>query len=96
MELTGRSDVRLGVDGLFNTVIREIDYGIGEILGLGSGEVEAVRSLVIELARRRLSRAGEARIDALRGSEEQAVRRARRRAERGEVGRSVRRLDEFL
>ncbi|MGB9831452.1 MAG: N-6 DNA methylase, partial [Fervidicoccus fontis] len=83
-ELTGKANVRPEVKGLFNTVIREIDYEIGRILGLGDSVVEDTRSLVLELAGRRLSRTGEARVDALRGSEEQAVRRARRRAERGE------------
>ncbi|MGC8988392.1 Eco57I restriction-modification methylase domain-containing protein, partial [Infirmifilum sp.] len=95
-KLTGRAKVRSGVEGLFNTVIREIDYEIGRILGLDGSVVEDTRSLVLELVERRLSRTGEARVDALRGSEEQAVRRARRRAERGESGRSVKRLDEFL
>jgi hypothetical protein len=33
-ELTGRSDVRPGVEGLFNTVIRKINYEVARILGL--------------------------------------------------------------
>ncbi|WP_434731610.1 hypothetical protein WLZ34_01530 [Thermogladius sp. KZ2Tp1] len=44
----------------------------------------------------RLSRAGEARVDALKGSEEQAFRKAKKRGRGGEVGRPVRRLDEFF
>jgi len=93
-ELTGRDDVRRGVRGLFNIVIREIDYEVGRILGLGEGVVEAVRTMVVDLARRRLSRVREARTEAIRGSEEQAVRRPRRT--RRSSGGVTRRLDEFM
>ncbi len=44
----------------------------------------------------RLSRVGEARVDALRGSEEQAFRKAKKRAVRGGSSTPVRRLDEFF
>jgi type I restriction-modification system DNA methylase subunit len=97
-ELTGSSDVRPGIEGLFNTVIREIDYEIASILGL-EHLVETIRTMMLELVRRRLSRAGEARREAIVGEEREAEprgRRARRRAG-GEGGsRVVRRLNEFL
>ncbi|MGC8988090.1 hypothetical protein [Infirmifilum sp.] len=44
----------------------------------------------------KLSRAGETRVDALKGSEEQAFRKAKKRAVRGASSAPVRRLDEFF
>jgi hypothetical protein len=58
-ELTGRTDGRPGIPGLFNTVIREIDYEVARILGL-EHLVEPIRALVLAMARRRLARAQEA------------------------------------
>lgn len=93
-ELTGR-EVKPGIQGLFNTVIKDIDYEVGRILRLSNAEVEAVRTLVVDMVRRRLSRAGEARPEALRGSEELPARGARRRrGGRGQQPTST--LDEFL
>jgi type I restriction-modification system DNA methylase subunit len=77
-DLTGRENIKEGVPGLFNTVIKEIDEKIGEILQV-EALVEPVRALVVELARRRLSRATEAKPGALSGSEEQLYRRNKRR-----------------
>jgi hypothetical protein len=97
-ELTGRADVRPGVQGLFNTVIREIDYEVARILGL-EHLVEPVRALVLTLAGRRLARAQEARREAIVGEEREVEPRGRRVRGRagGEGGsRVVRRLDEFL
>jgi type I restriction-modification system DNA methylase subunit len=97
-ELTGRTDVRPGVQGLFNTVIREIDYEVARILGL-EHLVEPVRALVLAMAGRRLARAQEARREAIVGEEREVEprgRRARRRSG-GEGGsRVVRRLNEFF
>lgn len=93
-ELTGR-DVKEGVKGLFNTIVREIDYEIGGIMGLSGAEVEAVRSLVIDHARRRLSRAREPKPGALKGSEELPVRVSRKRKREGGT-KPVKRLDEFF
>ena len=88
-ELTGRADVRTGIQGLFNTVIKEIDYEIARILGL-EHLVETVRTLVLELVRRRLSRAREPKREAVRGSEEE-------RSLKRESGRGVTRtLDEYI
>jgi type I restriction-modification system DNA methylase subunit len=76
-DLTGRENVKEGVPGLFNTVVREIDERIAEILQM-EALVEPVRAMVVELARRRLSRATEAKPGALRGSEGQLYRRNKR------------------
>jgi hypothetical protein len=97
-ELTGRTDVRPGIQGLFNTVIREIDYEIARILGL-EHLVEPIRALVLEMARRRLARAQEARREAIVGEEREVEPRGRRVRGRagGEGGsRVVRRLNEFF
>jgi hypothetical protein len=72
-ELTGRTDVRPGVQGLFNTVIREIDYEVARILGL-EHLVEPIRALVLTLARR----------EAIIGEEREAEPRGRRARRRGE------------
>jgi hypothetical protein len=76
-DLTGRENIREGVPGLFNTVLKEIDEKIGEILQL-EALVEPVRAMIVELARRRLSRATEANTGALSGSEEQLYHRNKR------------------
>ncbi|MEM4570801.1 MAG: N-6 DNA methylase, partial [Desulfurococcaceae archaeon] len=65
-EITGRS-IEKKVDGLFNTVIKEIDYEIGKILGFSTEMVDAVRSLIVDMARRRLARAHEAKPEAIKG-----------------------------
>jgi hypothetical protein len=94
-ELTGRTDVRPGVQGLFNTVIREIDYEVARVLGL-EHLVESIRTLVLAMAGRRLARAREARREALRGSEELPRVERPRRGRRGSGGRAPHRsLDEF-
>jgi len=97
-ELTGSSDVRPGIEGLFNTIIKEIDYEIARILGL-EHLVETIRTMMLELVRRRLARSQEARREAIVGEEREVEprgRRARRRAG-GEGGsRVVRRLNEFF
>jgi len=100
-ELTGSSNVKPGVEGLFNTVIREIDYEVARVLGL-ENLVKPVRAMVLEMARRRLSRAGEAKREAVKGTEESLEprepkrRRGRRRGEAGGEGAIHRRLDEFM
>jgi type I restriction-modification system DNA methylase subunit len=86
-DLTGRENVKEGVPGLFNTVIREIDERIAEILQV-EALVEPARTMVLGLARRRLSRAAEAKPGALRGSEEQLHRRNKRWRGRAETADS--------
>jgi len=68
-KLTGKSNVKQGVEGLFNTVIREIDYEVARVLGL-ENLVEPVRAMVLEMAKRRLSRAGEAKPEDMKDTEE--------------------------
>jgi type I restriction-modification system DNA methylase subunit len=96
-ELTGRGNVRPGVEGLFNTVIREIDYEVARVLGF-ENLVEPVRAMVLEMVRRRLSRAGEAKREAVKGTEELVELRKPRRRRGGVGGEGVmyRRLDEFM
>jgi hypothetical protein len=53
--LTVKNNIKPGVEGLFNTVIREIDYEVARILGL-EGMVEVVRAMTLELMKRRLAR----------------------------------------
>jgi hypothetical protein len=79
-------------------VIREIDYEVARILGL-EHLIEPIRALVLEMTRRRLARAQEARREAIVGEEREAElrgRRARRRAGGEGSSRVVRRLNEFL
>jgi type I restriction-modification system DNA methylase subunit len=95
-ELTGRSNVKPEVEGLFNTVIREIDHEVARILGL-ENLVEPVRAVVLEMARRRLSRAGEAKREAVKGTEELLeLRKPRRRSGARGEGVIYRTLDEFM
>jgi len=92
--LTGRGAGR-GVQGPFNTVIKEIDYEVAKILGL-EDTVEYVRALVVELARRRLGRAGEVRPGALRGSAERVELKRPKGGKRSRGEPPTTRLDEFL
>jgi len=86
---------------LFNTVIREIDHEVARVLGL-ENLVEQVRAMLLEMARRRLSRASEAKPEAVKGTEEvlelreSERRRGKRRGEAGGKGVMQRRLDEFM
>jgi hypothetical protein len=99
-DLTGREDVQDGIQGLFNTVIKKIDEKVAAILE-AEALVEPVRTLVVELARRRLARAAEAKPGALKGSEELLHRPKRKGSKRkGKKGRGDEaepstRLDDF-
>jgi type I restriction-modification system DNA methylase subunit len=98
-ELTGRGDIESGIQGIFNTVVKEIDEKIAEILEV-EALVEPIRTMIVELARRRLSRAMEVKLDALRGSEEPLRRSGRKRGKRhgGEADKatSVTKLTDFI
>jgi hypothetical protein len=99
-DLTGREDVQDGIQGLFNTVIRKIDEKVASVLE-AEALVEPVRTLVVELTRRRLARASEAKPGALKGSEELLHRPKRKGSKRkGKKGRGDEagpstRLDDF-
>ncbi len=93
-ELTGR-DVTGGVEGLFNTVIREIDYEIARVLGL-EHIVDYVRSMVIELVKRRLSRAGEAKTSAIKGEPSHVELKGRKGKVKGVRRPKQRTLEEYL
>jgi len=71
-ELTGR-DIKEEKYGLFNTVIKEIDLKIVEVLNIPQNVVDVVRNLVLQLIMRRLFRV-EAKPEALKGSEEFIVK----------------------
>jgi len=96
-ELTGKTDVKAGIQGLFNTVIKKIDYEIARILGL-EHLVETVRAMVQELVRRRLARAGEAKREAIKGTEElPKIEKPKKKKGKSEGGEGItRRLDEFF
>jgi hypothetical protein len=96
-ELTGKTDVKAGIQGLFNTVIREIDYEIARILGL-EHLVETVRAMVLELVSRRLARAGETKREAIKGTEElPKIEKPKKKKGRSGGGSGIaRRLDEFF
>jgi len=95
-ELIGKEVERV-VAGLFNTVIREVDYEVARILGF-EDVVEVVRALVVSMARRRLSRAGEAKLGALKGAKPAvAPKPARsRRSEKHSSKPPTTRLDKWL
>ena len=96
-ELTSVSSVRPGIEGLFNTVIKEIDYEVARILGL-EGLVETIRAVVLELAKRRLSRALEAKREAVKGSEElpKLKKPKKMRSEKTEAKWRMKSLTEFM
>jgi type I restriction-modification system DNA methylase subunit len=98
-ELTGKEDIKGGVQGIFNTVVKEIDEKIAEVLEV-EALVEPIRTMIVELAKRRLSRAMEARPDVLKGSEEPLRRSGRKRRKRrsGEADEdtSIVKLTDFI
>jgi hypothetical protein len=96
-ELTGKTNVKAGIQGLFNTVIKEIDYEVARILGL-EHLVETVRAMVLELVRRRLARAREAKREAIKGTEElpKIEKPKKKKSKSGGGGGITRRLDEFF
>ena len=95
-ELTNK-DVKPGIKGLWNTVIREIDYEVARILGFEE-IAEPLRTILLELIRRRLARAGKARPETLKGTEELLIiereEKTRRRKRKGSEANM--KLDEFL
>jgi len=96
-ELTGRTNVKADIQGLFNTVIKEIDYEVARILGL-EHLVETVRAMVLELVSRRLARAREAKREAIKGTEElpKIEKPKKKRSKSRGDGGVTRRLDEFF
>jgi hypothetical protein len=96
-ELTGKTNVKADIQGLFNTVIREIDYEIAKILGL-EHLVETVRAMVLELVSRRLARAREAKRETIKGTEElpKIEKPKKKKGKSGGGSGITRRLDEFF
>jgi len=94
-EFTEKSDIEKNVDGLFNTVIKEIDYEIARILGL-ENLVENIRTFVLDMIKRRLSRAKEAKREAIKGSEELIkIEKLKTKRSRDNEGANVS-LDRFI
>jgi hypothetical protein len=62
-------NVRKGVEGLFDTIIKEIDYEVAKILEF-EHLLESIRTMVLEMTKRRLSRALGPRPEVIKGSEE--------------------------
>ena len=94
-ELTGRNDIKKNVNGLFNTVIKEIDYEVARILGL-ENLVENIRTFVLDMIKRRLSRAKEAKREAIKGSEELIkIEKLKTKRSRDNEGANVS-LDRFI
>jgi len=95
-ELTGREDIKGKIEGIFNTVIKEIDGKIADILEV-EALVESIRTMVVELARRRLSRAAEAKPSALKGSEELLYKpKSKHKKKRSDKATSSTRLTDFI
>ncbi len=92
-ELTGK-EAKEGIEGLFNTVIKEIDYEIARILDL-EDLVEIIRSTVIDLMKRRLARSKKARPEAIRG-EAIYSKIIKNKKKRKRKERPTKTLDEFL
>jgi hypothetical protein len=67
----GGQDVKENAMKLYDTIIKQIDYTVAEILGIGELVAEGVRTMVKIMMERRLARAGEARREAIRGTEEE-------------------------
>jgi len=80
----------------YSTVIREIECEVARILGL-EHLLETIRALVLELIRRRLYRASEAKREAIKGAEEiPEIKKPKKRTGRGEVKEINRKLSEFF
>ena len=69
----GGQDVKENAMRLYDTIIKEIDYTIAEILDLGELTAEGIRTMVKMRVERRLARAGKARREAIRGIEEEKM-----------------------
>lgn len=96
-ELMGR-EVRGEVRGLWNTIIKEIDYKIASILGL-ENIIEAMRTILLELIKRRLARTKEAKPTAVKGESmyvETAERKRRKRKKVPSTSSVQATLDKFF
>jgi type I restriction-modification system DNA methylase subunit len=94
-ELTGRNNIKPNIQGLFNTIIKEIDYEVAKILKLDF-DVENIRNLVLTLIARRLSRAREAKSETITSEEKGIELKKTKKRTKNEDPRTVRRLNEFF
>jgi|LJSS01.1.fsa_nt_gb type I restriction-modification system DNA methylase subunit len=92
-ELTGRNNIKPNIQGLFNTIIKEIDYEVAKILDL---DVENIRTLVLTLIARRLSRAQETKSETITSEEKGIELKKTKKRTKNEDPRTVRRLNEFF
>ena len=82
----GGADKRENVEKLWGGVISEIDEKVCEILNISPMLASAAKALSHMMMERRLARAGEARREALKGTEEETVlQRPKKRKTRGGV-----------
>jgi type I restriction-modification system DNA methylase subunit len=95
MELTGRTNIKSNTQGLFNTIIKEIDYEVAKILKLDL-DVEDIRTLVLTLIARRLSRAQKAKNETITSEEKGIELKKTKKRTKNEDPRTVRRLNEFF
>jgi type I restriction-modification system DNA methylase subunit len=75
-DLIGGEGVEGKIQGIFNTIIKEIDERIADILQV-EALLEPLRAMIVELARRRLSRALGPRPEVIKGSEELLYRKSK-------------------
>ena len=84
----GGADSKENADILFNSVIKEIDYTVANILGVSEIVAEGVRTMVRLMMERRLARAKEAKREAIKGAEEEVVlKRPKRGKAREKMGK---------
>jgi hypothetical protein len=92
----GGADKRENIERLWDTVIAEIDRKIAEILQLPEHLPEAARSLAMEMMKRRLARAEEARPTIIKGTTEEPKLKKPKRGEKSSRRGSDAKLNHFM
>jgi type I restriction-modification system DNA methylase subunit len=90
------ADKRENIERLWDTVIAEIDRKVAEILQLPEHLPEAARSLAMEMMKRRLARAEEARPTIIKGTTEEPKFKKTRRREKSSRRGSDAKLNHFM
>jgi type I restriction-modification system DNA methylase subunit len=92
----GGADKRENIERLWDTVIAEIDRKVAEILQLPEHLPEAARSLAMEMMKRRLARAEEARPTIIKGTTEEPKFKKTRRKEKSSRRGNDAKLNHFI